>query len=268
MRGAAPWPQGHGKRCSKMTNARSILSFLKTDTHANRPATPTLGAGEMMLYYETDTSHLFAYIQGTGWVQIDSSAGAGASIVQNKSVAVASHATGITLTSGPVQGNLLVAFISDQTGQPTVNTGWEMLQQAAAINDGYGVAIKIAGASESTTQTPASDAHAGTYTVYELSNAAGGLVSAVTQFSGSTVAETANHTKSTGNGLVIGCFVNRTTSGPTSITGTGVIADNTASGQGRFAAAFHVGSPSNGANTITANYATSQGGVFMALSIG
>lgn len=251
-----------------MSSARSMLTFMQSGLHANRPATPSLLTGEIALYYETDTSHLFAYIQGTGWVQIDSAASNAPTIVQNSSVALSNHSVGITLSSAPVQGNMLVAFVSDQTGGSTAGAGWLILEDVAAANDDGCVLIKIAGASESATQTPVSDGHQGTITVYELTNAAGGLPTVVTQYTGSAVTENPNSTKATGNGLIIGAFVNRTTSGPTSITGTGVTADNTASGVGRFAAGFHISAAANGTNAVTANYATSQGGVFMALCVG
>jgi hypothetical protein len=47
-----------------------------------------------------------------------------------------------------------------------------------------------------------------------------------------------------------------------------VVVDNTAIGVSRFAAAFHIAGAVNGPNGVTANYATAQGGVFMAISVG
>lgn len=251
-----------------MATARKITDFMSSGTLAARPATPPgLGTGEIAIYYTTDTLHMFAYVGGA-WVQIDS-AGSAPTIVQVKSVCQASHATGITMGSAPVNGNLLVAFGSDQTSSPSIGTGWEMLQQASAANDGYGVAIKLAGAGESATQTPFSDSHQGTITLYEVNNAAGGLVSVDLAFSNTAVVETAKSTKAS-SGLVLGVFVNRTTTGPTSITGTGVSADaaGNATGVGRACAPFHISAPANGSNTVTANYATSQGGQFVAIALG
>lgn len=250
-----------------MATARKITDFMSSGTHAARPATPPgLGTGEIAVYYETDTLHMFAYVSGA-WVQIDSAGATAASIVQNSSVALASHATGITLAGAPVQGNLLMALVSDITTSPTAGAGWTMIASASAAQDGYGVLYKLAGASEPAAQTPCSDTHSGTITIFEINNGAPGIVTAVPGYTGTAVAESPISSKGSG-GLIVGVFVNRTTTGPTSITGTGVAADNTASGSGRFAAAFHITNPVNGANSVTANYATSQGGVFIGISVG
>lgn len=250
-----------------MATARKITDFMSTGTHAARPATPTLGTGEIAVYYEADTLHMFAYVSGS-WVQIDS-ASVAPTVVQVKSVAQASHATGITLAGAPTNGNLLVAFGSDQTSSPTANTGWQMLQQAGFANDGYGVAIKQAGAGESATQTPFSDSHQGTITIFEITPAAGGLSKVDGNFTGTAVAETAPSTKSSG-GLVIGLFVSRGTVAASSLTGTGVTADTAGNvtGVNRTVSPFHITNPVSGNNTVTANYSPSQSGLFVSLSLG
>ena len=250
-----------------MAMARLITNFMSTGTHAARPATPTLGTGEIALYYETDTLHMFAYVSGA-WTQIDS-VSAGAALVQNKSVILASHATGITLAVAPTQHNLLIALVADESTSPTAAAGWTLITSASAAHDGYGILWKLAGAGESTTQTPCSDTHAGTITMFEISNAAPGACTAVTEFSGTSIPETPTNTKATGGGgIIVGVYVNRTTNAPTSITGTGVSADNTASGSSRYAAAFHISPAVNGTNTVTAAYAGSEGGVFIACAVG
>lgn len=250
-----------------MATARKITDFMASGTHAARPATPPgLGAGEIAFYYETDTLHLFAYVSGA-WTQIDSPSAA-PTIVQNASITLAAHSTGIVLGAAPIAGNLLVALVSDISTSPTAGAGWTQIASASAAQDGYGVLWKLAGAGESTTQVPASDAHAGTVTVFELNNAAPGIFTVAPGYTGTAVAESPVSSKSNGNGLILGVFVNRTTVGPTSLTGTGVVADSTATGNGRAVAAFHINTPNNGANVVTANYATSQGGLFIAIGVG
>lgn len=249
-----------------MSTPKRITDYMAYGTHAARPASPSVNAGETALYYETDTTDSFIW-SGAAWVKANGSAPT--SVVQNKSITGASHATGITLTSAPIQGNLLIALVSDQPGAPSAGAGWTMIASAGAAQDGYGVLWKLAGAGESATQTPCSDTHQGTITVYEISNGSPGAVTAVTGYTGTAVAEIAVNTKLTGGGgLIIGIFVNRSTTGPTSLTGTGVALDNTASGVSRFVQAFRITSPVNGNNTVTANYATSQGGVFVAIAVG
>ena len=42
--------------------------YLAADTHANRPAAPSVPTGGIAIYYETDTTDSFYYVPGTGWV--------------------------------------------------------------------------------------------------------------------------------------------------------------------------------------------------------
>lgn len=249
-----------------------ITDYMARGLDAAKPGAPNISAGETGLYWATDTLKLYGWT-GAAWVQVNTGVG-GTAIVQVKSAAVASVATGVTLGAAPTNGNFLVAFIADQAAFPTVNAagGWISLgTSAAAANDDGAVFIKLAGAGESATQTPSTSAHQGVITIFELSNAAGGYLTTAVDQTGTAIAKTATSTKSTGGGgLIIGVFVNRSTTGPTSLTGTGVTADaaGNITGVGRAAAPFHVTGPTSGLNTITANYATSQGAIFMAVSIG
>lgn len=246
-----------------------ITDYVARGLDAAKPVSPNIGAGETGFYWATDTLKLYGWT-GAAWTQVNTGTG-GTSIVQVKSVAAASHATGLTLGAAPTLGNLLVAIATDQASSPSIGAGWQMLQQASAANDGYGVAIKLAGAAESATQTPFSDAHQGTQTIFEVNNGAGGLITADLAFNNTAVAEVVKSTKATGGGgLVLGVFVNRSVTGPTSITGSGVTADaaGNTTGVGRAVATFHISGPTNGNNTVTANYATAQGGAFVAIAIG
>lgn len=207
----------------------------------------------------------------TDWEPKPAGGGIPPTVVQVASAALASHLTGVTLGAAPTLGNFLVALISDQATSPSPAAGWQSLGTASAAQDGYGVFIHAVGAGESATVVPCSDSHQGTITIYEINNAAGGIITPVPGYNGTAVVEGAISSKITGGGgLIVGVFVNRTTVGPTSITGTGVTADaaGNTTGVGRAVAPFHVTGPVNGANNVTANYATSQGGLFVSCSLG
>lgn len=248
-----------------------ITDYCARGLDAAKPGSPNIGAGETGFYWATDTLKLYGWT-GAAWAQVNTGTG-GPSIVQVASMAGASHAPGVVLAGAPTAGNLLVAFASDQATAPSINTaaGWSSLGTASAAQDGYGIAIRLAQGGDSATQIPFNDTHQGTATVYEVNNASGGLPSFALGFSGTAVAETPNNTKATGSGgIILGVFVNRTTVGPTSITGTGVTADTAGNvtGVGRAVAPFHISGATNGLNTVTANYATSQGGMFAAICVG
>lgn len=207
------------------------------------------------------------------WEPKPASGGVPATIVQVKSAANASNAVGVTLNAAPTAGNFLVALITDQATAPSLNSaaGWFNMGEASGAQDGWGVFVRRAVAGDSATQQPCSDTHQGTITIYEINNGAGGIANGIINYSGTAVVESPINTKITGGGgLILGVFVNRTTTGPTSITGTGVSADaaGNVTGVGRAVAPFHISNPLNGANNVTANYATSQGGTFAAISVG
>lgn len=206
------------------------------------------------------------------WEPQPASGGVPATFVQVKSAALASHATGVTFGVAPTQGNLLVALISDQASSPSVNTagGWFNLGSASAAQDGYGIFVKLAGASEPANQTPCTDTHQGTITIFEVNNGSGGIPTAVPGYNAAAVAENPVCTKITGGGgLIVGVYVNRSLNLPTSITGTNVAAKaaGNTTGVGRAVAPFIITSPLNNTNTVTANYAVAEGGVFMGLGV-
>lgn len=247
-----------------------ITDYCARGLDAAKPGSPNIGAGETGFYWATDTLKLYGWT-GAAWTQVNTGTG-GASIIQVKSAALANHTTGVTLGSAPINGNFLVALVSDQATSPSPGAGWLSLGTASAAQDGYGVFIKLAGAGESATQTPCSDTHQGTITIFELNNAAGGILTAVTGYSASnSSAQSPVNTKATGGGgIIVGVFVNRSINLPTGITGTGVTADTAGNttGVGRAVAPFHVAGPTNGVNTVTVTYAAAEGGVFIALSVG
>lgn len=248
--------------------AHVITDYAARGLDAAKLAVPNIGAGETGFYWATDTLKLYGWT-GVAWTQVNTGVG-GASIVQVKSAALANMSVGVTLGAAPTNGNLLVAFIADQAGAPTAGAGWVTLITGFAANDDTCIMIKLAGAGESTTQTPTSSAHQGCITIYEMNNAAGGYPTEVHDFAAATaVAETPKATKTSG-GIVLGVFVNRSTTGPTSLTGTNVTADaaGNITGVGRAVAPFHITPSVAGNNGVTANYGTAQAGCFMALSVG
>jgi hypothetical protein len=207
---------------------------------------------------------------GTEYVPTTPSSGSVPVIVQDATTYTASHATGITLGAAPTAGNLLVALVSDIPGAPSPATGWVQITAGGAAQDGWGILWKVAGAGESATQTPCSDTHSGTISMYEISNAATGATEIVPGYAGTVVTENGFNQKPT-SALIIGVFVNRSgTVAPSSITGTGVVADavHSDAGGGRTSANFHVANPVQGTTAVTANYATSQGGIFISCGIG
>lgn len=82
-----------------------ITDYLGYGTHAARPATPNVGSGVTVVYYETDTGNTFAWT-GSGWAQLNGSGGS--------SLPYSLFQARLSLTSGtPVT-------ITDVTGATTV----------------------------------------------------------------------------------------------------------------------------------------------------
>src|SRR5579859_148761 len=77
-----------------MAGSSRIIDYLGEGTHAARPVTPTLMAGGIGLYYETDTLKLFMWdVAGAAWVQISAGGTPGT---------VTEVDTGAGLTGGPI----------------------------------------------------------------------------------------------------------------------------------------------------------------------
>jgi hypothetical protein len=93
-------------------------------------------------------------------------------VVQFDSASVNSTAPSVTMGTAPVNGNLLVAFVFGSSSTPTANTGWT-LQTAFSQGSGFWyfyMFTKVAGAGESTTQSPVTAGSSGYWTVgiYEI----------------------------------------------------------------------------------------------------
>lgn len=222
-------------------------------THASRPATPSVPTGGTSIYYETDTTNTFAW-SGSAWVQINGTGGGGTTpaIVQNGAISGSSGIQSVTLGAAPTNGNMLIAFV-DNASSLTAGTGWTVLGQAVGTGIDFAfVAWKVAGAGESTTQTPVSAAAAGAIVIYELTNG-GPTLPSVVSLSGASNSYTVRSAHS--GGLLIGAIANdQTTDLPTAITGATL---DSSSGVGtRSIRGFHL-TPSAGLNTIAYTYAAS-----------
>lgn len=136
-----------------MTASTLISDYIGTGTHSARPASPNVPAGGSAIYFETDTEGAFMW-DGTAWVQTNNLIVP--AIVQDKSAQGAS----VTMDAAPTEGNILLGFQSafdNSSGNVNTTDGWTLVayQQGGRFY-GY-VCMKIAGASESTTQEPMND---------------------------------------------------------------------------------------------------------------
>lgn len=168
-------------------------------------------------------------------------------VVQHAFAADASG-DGVTLTSTPVQGNMLVAlFGQNLTGN--LASGWVLINSTNAGTD-YGViAYKIAGAGESKTQNPSASAGAGAVAMYEISNGGfsfNNVVNATT--AGPSVAVTTARAA----GLIIGAFERADTTALTAIVGA--VVDGHAEANSRGITGFTVAAPVDGVNTISGTF--------------
>lgn len=136
-----------------MSNSTLITDYIGRGTHANRPVTPgPIPTGCTALYYETDTTTLF-YWSGAAWVQVGGgySAGTVPTVVQT---AFSVNGTNSAVFGvAPTNGNLLVAMWCNPTSA-TVGAGWTSQVTNSTGTDFSGIYTKVAGAGESTTQTP------------------------------------------------------------------------------------------------------------------
>lgn len=237
-----------------------LSNYLTSGTHAARPATPTLGTNEISFYYETDTLNTFVYVTGTGWVQVNPGPPA---IVQQKA---ATGSGSVTLASAPIAGNLLIGLTSDGGTSENPGTGWTKLAFNVASQDGAGIYWKLAGGSESTTQTPTT-ATPGGICVFEINNGSPGAFTQNVDLSGTAIAASTVSTKLTSS-LIVGMACNRSASvAPSSITGATLLG-TLAQGSSRTVQMFKVTAPANGTNTVTANYSPSQGAIIPMIEIG
>ena len=135
-----------------------ITQYLGEGTAASRPATPSVATGCIAFYYATDTSTLSVW-NGSSWGSVGGySPGTAPTIVQSahgNTGGATGGGAGLTMTSAPTNGILLVAMTFNPT-TATANTGWTQLASNSSGTDYGTILYKVAGAGESTTQTPLS----------------------------------------------------------------------------------------------------------------
>jgi hypothetical protein len=235
-----------------MTATTLITDYFGRGAHSARPATPNVPAGACAFYYETDTTDTFVW-NGTAWTQMNASGGGSTPAVVQQSITTQSNAsTGITLGSAPTSGNLLLAIaacglFSDQTA----NTGWTKVgylhnDRFTSVQDQYalvqhyfymGVYAKVAGGSESTTQSPVTNTGAGCIAMWELSNCfigAGASAlpgSSTTQQTGGSPLAITYHDYKVGQ-LTIGAFMSADAASPSATSNLSNVANTSGNGFG------------------------------------
>lgn len=243
-----------------MTNV--LTDFLQEGLAASRPATPSLPAGTIGFYYATDTFALSMWDPNSStWVSVPS---VQPSIVQSKSN-VGASISGATMGSAPTNGNLLVAVIMGNNLDVPAS-GWT--EFAADFTSGptldvhFAIFYKFAGAGESTTQTPLNSAQNCGISIYEIANTGAPSHWNNNDNQSGTATTTAVKTTSA-RGILIGAVLNaNATTAPTSFTNA--TGDTGVTGGSRSMQGFHNTSPASGTNTITANWGSSQTGIYMA----
>lgn len=162
-----------------MSSSNLLVTYLGAGLASARPATPSIAVGTVGIWWNTDTKTLDAYdLTNAAWNAIGGggSAGTPPTVVQ-----FASDKTGadtVTFSSAPTNGNLLVA-ISFNPSTDTAGSGWTAVGSNGSGTDFGTVFTKTAGASESATQQPINSAPGtGCMGVWELHNAAGGIITA------------------------------------------------------------------------------------------
>lgn len=238
-----------------------LTSYVGQGLAAARPITPAIVANAAAFYYATDTNVLSAYAGGA-WHDI---VGGAPALIQQKAVV---NTNSVTLGAAPAQGSLLLAITTDLAASETVSAGWTKINFTGAANDGSGFFWKVAGVSESATQTPVTGIGTGSCTIFELNNATPASLFAVNvDLSGTAIAASMTAAKTKG-GIILGVASNRSAAvAPTSITGATLLGAAVQGGS-RTVQPFKVTAPVQGSNTVTVNYASAQGAAVPMIEVG
>lgn len=253
-----------------MAGSTLITDYLGEGTHAARPTSPSVPTGGTAIYYETDTTNTFAW-SGSAWVQINGTGGGGvtAAIVQHKAVDSASN-SGVTFTSAPTAGNILLAIIGK--GTPTINTaaGWAIIGADAGGTTETTVAIKVVGIGESATQNFASGAAAFAAVVYEISGATVAVGLGASTYSDATgTTHTVTPLAQKPSGFIIGYSLSEATSDLPASFSSGVVGDDTAAnGTSSAVQGFHLAITATGPTAVSSTYTPSINVRFCALYVG
>lgn len=231
-----------------MTSSTLITDYLQEGLAADMPVSLTLPAGAVGFYYQTDTMNGYMWDQSTTtWVQVMGTLPAGPTIVQNGASANDSTAGSVTLGTAPVSGNLLVAFAN---GASSVNaaSGWTQVGPVGSSGAGYSAAFwKIAGASESATQTVLNASQSGSVGIFEVNNAA---ISYPTNDHQSSASPSFATFAQRAGGILLGAFMDETGGSPTGSI-TGATADGTSHATSHAIALFHNTTVTAGNNTVS-----------------
>lgn len=233
-----------------MTTPTLLTDFIGYGLAANMPVSPNVPAGCSALYYQTDTTTLKVW-NGAAWVTV-SAAPAAPAVVQ--SAAASTSVTAVTFSGAPANGNLLVAFAAGPSISPAA--GWSRaVPEAGVFTKFIDCFFKIAGAGESTTQTPCNSA-TDNLLVYEISGANLGNTNWGSQ--NSTAAATTLPSSKNSGGLIIGAAYNESDGTfPSSVTGASLDAQHANSTTSSITG-FHAATSGTGSNTLTINSAASK----------
>lgn len=243
------------------TPPQLLTDFLGIGALASRPSSPNLAANTVGFWYDT-TNSVLTFWNGSVWGSIVSNA---PTIVQvgQKTGTVGT----VTMGAAPTQNNLLVALVSTQGVNPAASAGWTIVPGTNSTNSKEDLCAfyKVAGAAESTSQTPTTDANTGCVTIFEIKNATTGIeghngtFNAVTAF---TISFTGQSNK-----MVVGMCTCQTNTAVVSslsnITSNGFAQSGARSNQ-----AFHITAPSQSAQTVGVNWTAAQSGGIQVVEIG
>ena len=245
-----------------MTTPTLLTDFISYGLAANMPVTPNVPAGCSAFYYQTDTLTLKCWT-GAAWVTVGGAA-SGPTIVQTATPVCGAAVQSVTFGMAPTNGNLLIALAASNSGR-AANTGWTKADIQDSGGTDFGLLYwKIAGAGESTTQTPFASADIGAIVCYEIN---GGAPIAVSKGApGSPLFKDASGTSASGTlnllttgGLVVGFFENTSNATDLPTAPSGVTLDSShAVGSGRTMQGFTANSGLTGTTlAISATYAGS-----------
>ena len=119
-----------------------LVTYLGSGIASARPATPSIAAGTVGVWWSTDTKALSVYdLTNGGWTAVGGgySAGTPPTIVQSvhgNTGGATGGGSGLTFGVAPTNGNLLVAMAFNPT-TATANTGWTQLASNSSGTD-YG----------------------------------------------------------------------------------------------------------------------------------
>lgn len=188
-------------------------------------------------------------------------------VVQDAVVSGSNISAGVTLGSAPIQNNLLVGVALSTGSDPSApGAGWTFLPGSNFSAGTYDGALfwKIAGASESTTQTPSAYSSTGEVAVVEINLGAFSLWTWLTGYSGvSNPAVVAHMTKASMIfwGLVATASASITSTFANATVGTHV-------GSARSVTTFHNTGPAEGNTTVTATLSNTGSGAMVVIGFG